>query len=159
LLIKNGSYSHPWIGISGNKITPELVRSAGLPPNYKGVIVSYVQPGSPAEKAGLKELTQDNDNSATQTGDIITAIDGHPVRQIDDIITYIESQKGVGDNIKLTVNRDGKIMDLTATLQTRPNTLPQTQQQQQQPGLGPIPELPQIPGFPRLPPLLPPLLP
>jgi S1-C subfamily serine protease len=159
LLIKNGSYAHPWIGISGGKITPELVRSAGLPPNYKGVIVSSVQPGSAAEKAGLKELTQDNDNSATQTGDIITAIDGHPVRQIDDIITYIESQKGVGDNIKLTVNRDGKIMDLTATLQTRPNTLPQTQQQQQQPGLGPIPELPQIPGFPRLPPLLPPLLP
>jgi S1-C subfamily serine protease len=162
LLIKNGSYSHPWIGISGGKISPELARAARLPANYKGVIVGSVQPGSPAEKAGLKGLTQDNDNSASQTGDIITAVDGHPVRQIDDIINYIESQKGVGDNIKLTVNRNGKIMDLIATLQARPNTISQTQQQQQQqqpPGLGPIPELPQIPGFPRLPPLLPPLLP
>ncbi|MFL6418117.1 MAG: hypothetical protein ACJ71P_01695, partial [Nitrososphaeraceae archaeon] len=75
-------------------------------------------------------------------------------------INYIELQKNVGDNVKLTVNRDGKIMDLTATLQSRPNTISQSQQQQQQqPGLGPIPELPQIPGFPRLPPLLPPLLP
>jgi S1-C subfamily serine protease len=163
LLMKNGSYAHPWIGISGGKISPELARAAGLPANYKGVIAGSVQPGSPAEKAGLKGLTQNNDNGATQTGDIITAVDGHPIRQIDDIINYIESQKGVGDNIKLTLNRNGKIMDLTATLQARPNTISQTQQQQQQqqqpPGLGPIPELPQIPGFPRLPPLLPPLLP
>ena len=144
----------------------------GLPANYKGVLVGSVQSGSPADMAGLKGLTQDNGNDngdngiassggTAQTGDIITAVDGHPVRQIDDIINYIESQKGVGDNIKLTVNRNGKIMDLTVNLQARPNTISQTQQQQQQqpPGLGPIPELPQIPGFPRLPPLLPPLLP
>jgi len=163
LLIKNGSYAHPWLGISGGKITPELTKAMGLSANYKGVIVGSIQPGSPADIAGLKGLTQDNDNNinnnnggAPQTGDIITAVDGHPTRQIDDIINYIELQKNVGDNFKLTVNRDGKIMDLTATLQARPNTISQPQQQQeQQPGLGPIPELPQIPGFPRLPPLLP----
>ncbi|MFL6340245.1 MAG: S1C family serine protease [Nitrososphaeraceae archaeon] len=165
LLIKNGSYAHPWLGISGGKITPDSIRAMGLPANYKGVIVGSIQPGSPAEKSGLKGLTQDDNNNngggdaAPQTGDIITAVDGHPTRQIDDIINYIESQKNIGDNIKLTVNRNGQIMDLTATLQARPNTISQTQQQQQQPGLGPIPELPQIPGFPRLPPLLPPLLP
>jgi S1-C subfamily serine protease len=179
LLIKNGSYSHPWLGISGGKITPDLIRAMGLPANYKGVIVGSVQPDSPADMAGLKGLTQDNGNNnndnndnngdnggassgsgTSQIGDIITAVDGHPVRQIDDIINYIESQKGVGDNIKLTVNRNGKIMDLTATLQARPNAISQTQQQQQQqpPGLGPIPELPQIPGFPP-PPQFPPLLP
>ena len=169
VIIKNGSYAHPWLGISGGKITPDLIRAMGLPANYKGVIVGSVQSGSPADMAGLKGLaSQDNgDNSGSsgappQIGDIITAVDGHPVRQIDDIINYIESQKGVGDNINLTVNRNGKIMDLTVNLQARPNTISQTQQQQQQqqpPGLGPIPELPQIPGFPRLPPLLPPLLP
>jgi S1-C subfamily serine protease len=173
LLIKNGSYAHPWLGISGGKITPDSIRAMGLPANYKGVIVGSIQPGSPAEKSGLKGLTQDDNNNNNnggggdaappQTGDIITAVDGHSTRQIDDIINYIESQKNIGDNIKLTVNRNGQIMDLTATLQARPNTMSQTQQQQQQqqqqPGLGPIPELPQIPGFPRLPPLLPPLLP
>jgi S1-C subfamily serine protease len=176
LLIKNGSYSHPWLGISGGKISPDLIRAIGLPANYKGVVVASVQPDSPAEKAGLKGLTprynvnvnddgsDDNSGSGTtpsQLGDIITAVDGHPVRQIDDIINYIDSQKNVGDNVKLTVNRNGKSMDLTSTLQARPSTVSQAQQQQQQqsPGLGPIPELPQIPGFPRLPPLLPPLLP
>jgi S1-C subfamily serine protease len=158
VIIKNGTYIHPWIGISGGKISPELARSVGLPANYKGVIVSTIQPASPAEKAGLKGLTQD-DSGATKIGDIITAVDGNVTRQIDDIINYIESQKSVGDNINITVNRNGQIMDLTVNLQARPNTISQAQQQKQQPGLGPIPELPQIPGFPRLPPLLPPLLP
>src|ERR687888_94684 len=155
LLIKNGSYSHPWLGISGGKISPDLIKAAGLPTNYKGVIVGSVQPGSPAEKAGLKGLTQDNGNGgggSTHTGDIITAVDGRTVRQIDDIINYIESQKNIGDNIKLTINRDGQTMDLTATLQARPQTnslsSSQNQDQLQPPGLGPIPELPQIPGFP-----------
>ncbi|MFL6395274.1 MAG: S1C family serine protease [Nitrososphaeraceae archaeon] len=161
LLIKNGSYAHPWLGVSGGKISQDLIKAVGLPTNYKGVIIGSVQPGSPAEKAGLKGLTQD-DNGATHTGDIITAIDGRPVRQIDDIINYIESQKNVGDNIKLTVSRDGKLVELTATLQARPQTSSlsssQNQDQLQPPGLGPIPELPQIPGFPPLP-RLPPLLP
>jgi S1-C subfamily serine protease len=85
MIIKNETYIHPWIGISGGKISPELARGAGLPANYKGVIVGTIQPGSPAEKAGLKELTQDNNNGTIHIGDIITAIDGHPVRQIDDI--------------------------------------------------------------------------
>ncbi|HJT47151.1 MAG TPA: hypothetical protein VJ729_03130 [Nitrososphaeraceae archaeon] len=70
----------------------------------------------------------------------------------------------MGDNIKLTVNRNGQIMDLTATLQARP---PQTkptnssspEDKNQSPDFGgPLPQLPDIPGFPkllRLPPLLP----
>jgi S1-C subfamily serine protease len=163
-LIKNASYVHPWLGISGGKLSPDLAKAAGLPANYKGVVVGSVQAGSPAEKAGLKGLTQDdsNDNSATHIGDIITAVDGHPTRQIDDIINYIESYKNVGDNIQLAVKRDsGNIMSLTSTLQARPQTNPSSSSsssQNQPPGLGPIPELPQIPGFPQLP-RLPPLFP
>src|SRR6476660_8946263 len=159
LLIKNGTYIHPWLGIAGGKITPAITKSAGLPANYRGVVVGSVQSGSPADKAGLQATTQDMSGSNTHIGDIITAIDGRPTRQIDDIINYIESHKKVGDNIKLTVNRSGKVMDLTATLQPRPNTSSQIQQQPQQPGLGPLPELPQPPRFPQLPPDLAPLLP
>ena len=93
-------------------------------------------------------------------GDIIIAVDGHSTRQIDDLINYIESNKNVGDPIKLTINRDGKIMDLTATLQARPQTNPSSASSQDQTpsGSGPIPELPQFPGFPGFP-QLPPLLP
>jgi S1-C subfamily serine protease len=154
LLIKNGTYIHPWLGISGGKISPDLAKSNGLPANYKGVVVGSVQADSPAQKAGIRGLTGDV-NGVTHIGDIITAVDGQPIRQIDDIINYIESDKKVGDNIKLTINRQGNIIDLTAILQARPT---QMTNQQAQPGLGPIPEIPQIPGFPQLPPL-PPLLP
>src|SRR5690242_5260386 len=155
VLIKNGTYIHPWLGIAGGKITPNVAQSADLPRNYKGVVVGSVQAGSPADKAGLQAMTQDMSGSNTHIGDIITAIDGHPIRQIDDIINYIESHKNVGDKVQLTVNRAGKVMDLTATLQDRPNMSPS--QIQQQPGVGP--ESPQTPGFPELPPELGPLLP
>ena len=152
LLIKDGTYVHPWLGISGGKITPDIAQNAGLSRNYKGVVIGSVQSGSPADKAGLQAMTQDMSGSNTHIGDIITAVDGHPTKQIDDIINYIDSNKSVGDNVKLTINRNGQTMDVTATLQARPNTISQ-QQQQQQPGLGPIPELPQLP--PDLAPLLP----
>jgi C-terminal processing protease CtpA/Prc len=104
-------------------------------------------------------MTQDISGSNAHIGDIITAIDGQPTRQIDDIINYIELHKNVGDNVKLTVNRDGKVMDLTATLQARPSQVQQQEQPQQQPGLGPTPGLPSVPGFPQLPPELGPLIP
>src|SRR5919206_1935283 len=148
LIIKNGTYTHPWLGIAGGSITPEIAQNASLPRNYKGVVIGSVQPKSPADKAGLQATTQDMSGSNTHIGDIITAIDGHPTRQIDDIINYIDSNKNVGDNVKLTINRSGKIMNLTATLQARPNTSLQTQQRQQQqqrqPGLGPMPGFPQL---------------
>src|ERR671926_1752294 len=151
VLIKNGSYAHPWLGISGGKITPDIATAVGLPSNYKGVIVASVQPDSPAEKADLKGLSQDDSGTPSQTGDIITAVDGHPVRQIDDIINYIESQKNVGDSIKLTVNRNGQIMDLTATLQARPqisSLSSSSQDQNQSPDFGGLlPRLPDIPGL------------
>jgi S1-C subfamily serine protease len=155
VLIKGGTYAHPWLGIAGGKITPDIVQIASLPRNYKGVVVGSVQPGSPADKAGIQALTQDMAGSNTRIGDIITSIDGHPTRQIDDIINYVDSNKNVGDNVKLTINRNGQTTDVAATLQARPDTISQQQQQQQpqQPGLGPIPGLPQLP--PELAPLLP----
>ena len=117
-LIKNGTFTHSWIGFAGGKITPDLAKAAGLQPNYKGVMVASVQPNSPAAKAGLKGLSNTS-NGITHLGDIITAINRHRVRQMDDIINYIDSLFP-GNNVNLTVNRSGKIIDLTANLQPRP---------------------------------------
>ena len=122
VLIKTGTYTHPWLGISGGSITPALAQIAGLPINYRGVLVASVQAGSPAEKAGLHALSQDVNSKST--GDIIVAVDDHKVKRIDDIINYMETQKSVGQTVKLTVIRNGQIMDLTATLQPRPSSLP-----------------------------------
>ena len=101
-------------------MTADIAQSAGLPINYKGVVVGTVQSGSPADKAGLKGATRDIMGPSTHIGDIITAIDGHTIKRIDDIINYIELHKSVGNNVKLTVNRNGQTMELNAILQSRP---------------------------------------
>jgi S1-C subfamily serine protease len=122
-LIQKGSYDHPWLGISGGSMTAEVAQSAGLPVNYKGVVVSSIQSGSPADKAGLKGTTRDIIGPNTHIGDVITAIDGRTVKRIDDIINYIEMHKSVGSNVKLTINRNGQIKDLNAVLQARPSSI------------------------------------
>ncbi|MGA7042119.1 MAG: trypsin-like peptidase domain-containing protein [Nitrososphaeraceae archaeon] len=122
-LIQKGIYDHPWLGISGGSMTADVAQSGGLPVNYKGVVVSSVQSGSPADKAGLKGTTRDIMGPNTHIGDIITAIDGHSVKRIDDIINYIEMHKSVGSNVKLTINRNGQTKDLNAVLQARPSSI------------------------------------
>ncbi|MDE1726531.1 MAG: trypsin-like peptidase domain-containing protein [Thaumarchaeota archaeon] len=118
-LIKNGVYQHPYLGIAGRTMDPDVSLANGLSRNFKGVIVEKVVEGGPAEKAGVIAATLDN-NSIPHGGDIITAIDGHPIKTIDDVIAYLDDEKSVGDKVTITVNRLGKSLDLIATLEVRP---------------------------------------
>jgi S1-C subfamily serine protease len=119
-IIQTGTYNHPWLGISGRAITPDESQSVGLPRNYKGIIVGSVQAGSPAEKAGVRGVTQNDFSNTQKLADIIIGIDGHSLRSIDDLINYVDGHKSVGDNVGLTVNRHGQIMNLNMILGTRP---------------------------------------
>ena len=116
-LINEGKYDHPWLGISGANLTPDLAQQLSLPREFKGVVIASVVPGSPADKAGIIGRVQDNN---TPSGDIINAIDGHQMKRIEDIISYIEEQKSVGDKAVVTIYRDGQSHDLTLTLLARP---------------------------------------
>ena len=118
-LIKNGTYAHPWLGIAGTSMSPDVALANGLARNYKGVVVDQVVKDGPAYKAGLVSATLDN-NNIPHGGDIITAVDGHPIKTIYDVIAYVDDQKSVGDKITLTINRMGKTMDVTLVLQPRP---------------------------------------
>ncbi|MGC2680657.1 MAG: trypsin-like peptidase domain-containing protein [Candidatus Nitrosopolaris sp.] len=129
-IVQTGTYNHPWLGISGGAVTPDMAQAAGLPRNGKGVVVGSVQTGSPAQKAGLQGVTQNNFSNAQNLGDIITGIDGHHVKSIDDLINYIDLHKSIGDNVALTVNRHGQIMNLNMVLETRPASLQNATQQQ-----------------------------
>jgi S1-C subfamily serine protease len=120
-LIKNGTYQHPFLGISGRTMDPEVALANGLPPNFKGVMIVKVVNGGPANKAGLHDATLDN-NNIPHGGDIITAIDGHPIKTIYDVIAYLDDEKSIGDKVVLSIDRTGKSMDLTATLEARPAT-------------------------------------
>jgi len=118
-LIKNGAYDHPWLGISGMDVTSKITDALGLPKNFKGVVIVSTIEDGPAKQAGLHEAAYNN-RQEIRNADIITAVDGQPVKSMTDIIYHI-STKNVGDKVLLTINRDGKVIDLYVKLQSRPN--------------------------------------
>lgn len=117
-LIKDGHYSHPWLGISGTNLTPDIAESLKLPPNYKGVMINSLAKDGPAKKAGVEGAVFDIDRNI-KGADVIVSIDGKPIREIGDIIFYIEEFKSVGDKVVIDVNRNGHVLELSAILQER----------------------------------------
>lgn len=144
-LITAGSYQHPWLGLIGVDITPDIAKALGLSlDEARGFLVIGVNEGSPADKAGIRggdRVTNVNGREVRLGGDIVLKIDNQDVRKIEDILTYLEGQKHVGDNVQLTIVRDGKTQTVNATLTPRPgsnqsqNQL-QSQSEQQRPSLG-----------------------
>ncbi len=165
-LVKKGTYLHPWLGISGSKLTPDLTNLFNLPRNYKGVLIDNVVKDGPAFEAGLRGLVLEVDMYGHQQiigKDILIGVDNTPVSRIDDVISYLDLNKRVGDNLLLTINRDGQILNLTSTLAPRPpislfnniSTVSPINPQPYNPYslLPSLPKLPQLPNFklPQLP--------
>jgi serine protease Do len=107
LLIKNGEYDHPYIGINGFDITPEIAKLLNLP-EAVGFLVINVTDDSPAKMAGILGGNKSmliNGLPIELGGDIITEIDDKPVRKVNDILSYLANYKRIGDNVNLTVLR------------------------------------------------------
>ena len=122
-LIENGEYKHPWIGISGRDIGPDLANILNLK-DAVGFLVETVVESSPAEKAGIigyEEIVIIEGISYRIGGDIILSVDGIEVRQIDDILIHLQRAKSVGDEMVLEILRDGRTTNITIILQERPN--------------------------------------
>ena len=122
-LIEEGKYPHPWIGISGKDIDPDLARVLDLK-QAKGFLVITVVDGSPADKAGLKGVSQTqiiNGEEYPADGDIIIWVDDKEVRKISDILIHLQREKSVGDEMVLGILRDGDFMHLTLKLVERPD--------------------------------------
>jgi S1-C subfamily serine protease len=124
ILIEKGNYTHSYIGLSGATLTSDLAQTiVGLPANFKGIVVDSIVKDGPADKAGIHGSTTDQ-YSKKHGGDVITAIDGHAVTKIDDLISYLEEHVPVGKSITFTVHRNGQSLDLKTTLTARPSPLP-----------------------------------
>jgi S1-C subfamily serine protease len=119
-LLSGTPVDHPWLGIIGLDITPALVQKYHLPVN-QGVLVIGTSPGGPASKAGLRG-DSGGQNNPVGDGDIITAVNGQPVADIESLTAYISNQN-VGDVVHLSVLRHGRSMDVAATLQAWPSNL------------------------------------
>jgi 2-alkenal reductase len=121
-LIKDGRYLHPWMGIGMQDVDPLLAKHFKLAVR-QGVLVTEVQPESPASKAGLHGGVQIGDYAGGRIpydGDIVVAIDGVKVVNADDLVSYLELNASVGDVIEMTVNRNGQEQRLQMTLGSRP---------------------------------------
>jgi len=95
----------------------------GLGEDVKGVIVSEVTRGGPAQKAGLSGAQQTITTPFGRLavgGDIITAVNDKPIEKMSDLITYLEANTLPGDTITLRVLRGTETVEIPVTLQPRP---------------------------------------
>jgi serine protease Do len=113
-LIAKGKVDHPFLGIRMASLTPEVVEQLKAQTNFslnrdRGVIIVEVMPDSPAARAGL------------QVGDIIEAINGKNIQTADEVQQAVD-QIQVGSTLPLTLNRQGKNIDLNARVGVLPNS-------------------------------------
>ena len=120
-LIETGRYADPWLGISGQGVTPTLAEALGLAAEW-GVQLRRVVPDGPADRAGLQGSGQQIvvDGLPRLTGgDIIVALNGLAVRDMDDLIIRL-SETLVGQRVTLTIVRDDEEQSVEVTLEERP---------------------------------------
>jgi S1-C subfamily serine protease len=122
-LLQSGTVQHAYLGISGTDLTPQIAKVLNLPVD-QGALVQSVTPDGPADRAGI----QGGNPNATVTvdgarlhpgGDVITAIDGKPVRSMSDVIEDIAS-KQPGDTVEVTMVNGSQKRTVSVTLGNRP---------------------------------------
>jgi 2-alkenal reductase len=122
-LIQEGTYRHAYLGITGAPVLPALREQLSLPPDFNGVMIGDLLPGGPAAEAGLEGATTEVETPfgpLPGDGDIIMAIDGTPIRHMNDLTAFLEANTQPGDTVTVSVWRDGQTMDVPVTLQERP---------------------------------------
>lgn len=121
-LINDGRYPYPWLGISGRDLELDIVEEMKLP-TQRGAIVLKVTPDSPADRAGLQgsNTTVEKLGRVLEIGgDVIIGIDGQEVRQFEDILVYILRHTEVGQEVNLTIIRNGRERSVEVKLGERP---------------------------------------
>ena len=122
-ILQHGKVEHAYIGIEMATITDELAANVRLPID-RGVLIQRVQPGSPAEDAGLRGGTTQvviDGESFLVGGDVITKADGQTIESAEDLRRVVTSRKP-GDELALEVHRQDETKEVTVKLGRQPNT-------------------------------------
>jgi S1-C subfamily serine protease len=123
-LIENGKYDYPYLGITSlneSFWTLKTLEALGLDNNASGAYITEVVRNSPAERAGLRGgQVESAIPGLLAGGDLIIAIDGHPVHRYDDLISYLFKNIEVGQVVTITVLRNQEEVNLELTTGARP---------------------------------------
>jgi S1-C subfamily serine protease len=139
-LEKNGKVDYAYLGVTTTTLTPDLASKINFGGNKDGALVQCIVKGGPAAKSGMSsgsDTATIDGQQVTIDGDLIVKIDSTEVNSSEDVQKAVLA-KQTGDEIKVTVVRDGKDKELTAKLGSRPattsnNCSQDAQQQQPQP--------------------------
>lgn len=123
-LIEEGSYEYPYLGITSDPhfTVAELAEPLDLSVDH-GVLIADVTPETGADEAGLQggdRRVEVEGRPVTAGGDIIVAIDGHELQTFDDLAAYLVSETEVGQEVVLTIVRNGEELEVPVTLGRRP---------------------------------------
>ncbi len=122
-LIEDGEISYSYIGISGFDVNIQAIETHGLPNDFRGVVLRDVVDDGPAADSNLQEMTRllnMEDEIVGLHADIITAIDGTPIKGMNDLITYLARHTRPGQEVILSILRDGeREIDIPITLGSR----------------------------------------
>jgi S1-C subfamily serine protease len=123
-ILQQGRVEYSYLGITGgSEMSLNLIETLDLPNNLRGVVVSGVVPGGPAERGGLNNpgriVTVEGEPIPT-SADIIMAINGVSVAGMNELVSYLASNTRPGDTVNLTVWRGGQQLSLPVQLSARP---------------------------------------
>ena len=105
-LLTDGSVAHPFVGVQLASVTSQIAQRFDLGTDA-GALITAVEAGGPAEGAGVRR------------GDIVTAVDGHPVRGVGDFLTQLRHHQP-GDDLPLRLRRGSGARTITVHLGDRP---------------------------------------
>jgi S1-C subfamily serine protease len=118
VLVAEGQYRHPTLGLLGYSITAPLAEALGLPVD-NGVLVAQLARGGPADAAGVRGAQREaivGNRRVLAGGDILTHLDGRAIADWNALLEYLELNKRVGDPVTLSLLRDGQPLTLEVTL-------------------------------------------
>ncbi len=119
---KNNASSSAWMGVSVTPMTADIAKEMGMPTDQKGLLLQQVVSGGPADLAGLIGSYKPviiNAKRVMIGGDVITSIENQAITSVDDLQLALAS-KNPGDQIQLTVIRDGSEYTVSVTLAEKP---------------------------------------
>jgi S1-C subfamily serine protease len=121
ILMTEGEYTHPFVGISVEALTPDVISSQNIlnvDSNQKGLIITDVVPNSPADDAGLNPAV--SESGGITANDIILAVDGHSTFTVEDWVAYMEGEVSPDQTITLTIWRSDVTSTVDVTTGERP---------------------------------------